>query len=36
LDTFRPQRFDESASVVEDESFHETQIALANHAARDR
>jgi glycine/D-amino acid oxidase-like deaminating enzyme len=35
LDTFRPQRFDETVSVVKDESFHETQIALANHAAGD-
>jgi glycine/D-amino acid oxidase-like deaminating enzyme len=34
LESFRPRRFDETVSVVKDESFHETQIALANHAAR--
>jgi glycine/D-amino acid oxidase-like deaminating enzyme len=35
LNSFRPQRFDETVSAVEDESFHETRIALANHAAHD-
>ena len=36
LKTFRPQRFDSTvAAAVEDESFHETRIALANHAAHD-
>jgi glycine/D-amino acid oxidase-like deaminating enzyme len=34
LDSFRPQRFGETVSVVQDESFYETQIALADHAAR--
>jgi glycine/D-amino acid oxidase-like deaminating enzyme len=32
LNTFRPQRFDETVPAVEDESFHETRIALADNA----
>jgi glycine/D-amino acid oxidase-like deaminating enzyme len=35
LNAFRPQRFDEheeAVPAVQDESFHETQIALADHA----
>jgi hypothetical protein len=31
---FRPQRFDETVRAVEDESFHETRIALADHATQ--